>query len=110
MDVELAIGAVAVHAALRYSAWKRSACAGAVVVEAIARGVLTGALAERRRRRAIERLRDHYIICGFGRVGRHVAEEFRRAGAPFVVLDYSEEAIEHAREEDILFIEGNATE
>ena len=83
---------------------------GAVIVEVIARGILTGALAERRRRRAIEALRDHYIICGFGRVGRRVAEEFRRAGASFIVLDFSEEAISIAREENVLFIEGNGTE
>jgi len=80
------------------------------LVELIARGVVTDAWGERRRRRAIERLEDHYIICGFGRVGRRVAEEFRRARAPFVVLDFSEEAIEHAREENVLFIEGNGTE
>src|SRR5438105_3328746 len=83
---------------------------GAVIVEASARGVFTGALAERRRRKAIEALEDHYIICGFGRVGRRVAEEFRHVGAPFVVLDFSEDALEHAREEDVLFIEGNGTE
>ena len=51
--------------------------AGARIVEAIARGVLTGVLAERRRERAIRGLRDHFIICGYGRVGRRVAEEFR---------------------------------
>jgi voltage-gated potassium channel len=80
------------------------------LVELIARGVVTGAWGERRRRRTIEALRDHYIICGFGRVGRRVAEEFRRAGVEFVVLDFSEEAIEHAREENVLYIEGNGTE
>src|SRR5581483_2198738 len=78
------------------------AYAGAVIVEAIAGGVLTGALAERRRERTIERLRDHIIICGYGRVGRRVAEEFRAAGVKYVVLDFSEE--------QELFIEGNATE
>src|SRR6195256_400888 len=45
---------------------------GSLVVEAIARGVIGGLWAERRRRRGIEALRDHYIICGFGRVGRRV--------------------------------------
>jgi voltage-gated potassium channel len=80
------------------------------LVELIARGVLTGAWSERRRRRTIDALRDHFIICGFGRVGRRVAEEFRRAGAQFVILDYSEDAIEHAREENVLFVEGNGTE
>jgi voltage-gated potassium channel len=83
---------------------------GAVIVETITGGVVTGALAERRRRRAIGNLRDHYIICGFGRVGQRVAHEFRAAGVPFVVLDFSEVAIAAAREQDVLFIDGNATE
>src|SRR5262249_35191825 len=47
------------------------------IVELIAHGVLTGAMTERRRRRVIEGISDHYIICGFGRVGREVGEEFR---------------------------------
>jgi voltage-gated potassium channel len=83
---------------------------GAIVVESIARGVLTGAWAERRRRRAIERLRDHYIICGYGRVGQRVADEFRESGASYVVLDFSEEAVEAAGERGDLFIAGNGTE
>jgi voltage-gated potassium channel len=82
----------------------------AAIVEAIAGGVVTGALAENRRRRAIERLEQHYIICGYGRVGRRVAEEFRANRVPCVVLDFREDAIEAARERDILFIEGNGTE
>jgi len=84
--------------------------AAAVIVEAITGGVLTGVLAERRRERTIERLDNHYIICGYGRVGRRVAEEFRHAGADYVVLDFSEEAIANAREHGDLLIEGNATE
>jgi voltage-gated potassium channel len=55
-------------------------------------------------------LRDHYIICGFGRVGRRVAEEFRHEGAQFVVLDFSPAAKAAAEEEDVLFIEGNGTD
>ncbi len=83
---------------------------GAVIVEAIAGGVVTGVLAERRRQRAIERLEDHFIICGYGRVGRRVAEEFRHSGVPYVVLDFSETAIDAAREQGDLFVEGNGTE
>jgi voltage-gated potassium channel len=83
---------------------------GSLVVEAIARGVIGGLWAERRRRRAIDALQGHYIICGFGRVGRRVAEEFRHEGAPFVVLDFSPEAKAAAEEEKVLFIEGNGTD
>jgi voltage-gated potassium channel len=83
--------------------------AGAVIVEAIAGGLVTGALAERRRERTIEQLRDHFIICGYGRVGRRVAEEFRAADVPYVVLDLHEDAVEAAREDGVLLIEGDAT-
>jgi voltage-gated potassium channel len=86
------------------------AYAGAVIVESIAGGVFTGVLAERRRERTIERLRDHFIICGYGRVGRRVAEEFRAANVPYVVLDFKEEAVGAAKEHDDLLIIGNATE
>src|SRR4051794_4824399 len=83
--------------------------AGALV-ELIARGVLTGVFAERRRRVAIESLRDHYIICGYGRVGRRVAAEFREAGVDYVVLDFHEDALAVAQERGDLFIAGNGTE
>jgi voltage-gated potassium channel len=79
------------------------------VVELIAHGVLTGAMTERRRRRVIERTSDHYIICGYGRVGRQVAEEFRDANVPFVVLDFNPEALEIAREHGVPYVEGSGT-
>ncbi len=82
---------------------------GSLVVEAIARGVLGDVWTERRRRRAIAGLQDHYIICGFGRVGRRVADEFRHEGAQFVVVDFSPEAKEAAAEAGVLFVEGNGT-
>ncbi|TML50542.1 MAG: potassium channel protein [Actinobacteria bacterium] len=80
------------------------------LVESIARGVLTGALAEKRRRRAIENLRDHYIICGYGRVGQQIGSEFRAAGAQYVVVDFHEDALGAARERNDYFIEGDGTD
>jgi voltage-gated potassium channel len=86
------------------------AYAGAVIVEAIAGGVLSGVLADKRRERAIQRVHDHFIICGYGRVGRRVGDEFRAAGVPYVVLDYSDEAVAAAKELNDLIIQGDATE
>jgi voltage-gated potassium channel len=80
------------------------------IAESIARGVFTGALADNRRRRAIQKLHDHYIICGYGRVGQQIAEEFRHAGASYVVVDFHADALEAARERNDLVIEGNATD
>jgi voltage-gated potassium channel len=85
------------------------AYAGAVIFESIAGGVLTGALAERRRERTIEQLHDHFIICGYGRVGRRVGDEFRAANVPYVVVDIHEDAVAAAEEDGVLLVHGDAT-
>ena len=69
----------------------------AQAVEAIAREVAGDARRDKRRRRMIDELEDHFIICGYGRVGRRAAEEFAASGQPFVVLDTGDEAIEIAQ-------------
>jgi voltage-gated potassium channel len=79
------------------------------IVELIAHGVLTGTMSDRRRRRVIDRISDHYIICGFGRVGRQVVDELRDAGAEFVVLDFNPEALEAARQRGVPYLEGAGT-
>lgn len=104
-DSARAVSIVMVLAGLTIFAYVAS-----ILVEGIAHGVFTGALAERRRRRTIEHLNDHYIICGYGRVGRNVAAEFREAGIEYVVLDFSPDAIEAAREAGALYVEGTGTE
>lgn len=48
----------------------------------------------RRRKKMIDSLHDHFIICGFGRVGRGAAHELMRSKVPIVVVDNSEERIE----------------
>ena len=74
----------------------------------LAEGHLVQDLRRRRMERGIRRLRDHYIICGGGRFGREVAEEFRRADAPFVVVDLEPEECEIAPIRDVLFVKGDA--
>jgi len=71
----------------------------AQVFDSIAHGILGGAWREKRRRKMIDELRDHIIVCGYGRVGRRAADELRQANVPFVVLDFSEEAKQNAEEQ-----------
>jgi voltage-gated potassium channel len=59
----------------------------AAVTEFFVAGHVTGLLDERRRQRMVDGLSDHYLVCGFGRVGRQVARDLRAAGARYVV-DY----------------------
>src|SRR5215831_12849312 len=53
-------------------------------------------IGKRRTKRMIDKLKDHYIICGFGRVGRGAASELQHAGVPFVVVDIDPTRTERA--------------
>ncbi len=79
------------------------------MVATIIEGDLGQVFGERRMKSTIERMKDHFIICGFGRVGEEIARELKDRGAPFLVLDQSSEARERARREGILVVEGDAT-
>jgi voltage-gated potassium channel len=59
-------------------------------------GRLTGEIARRRIRRVVGSLSNHVIVCGYGRVGREVAQQLVRQGVPFVVIDKSEERVAQA--------------
>ncbi len=66
-------------------------------------------LNRRRSKRMIEQLKDHFIICGYGRVGRGAAEELLHEGSPFVVVDSSPERVERAMLAGMLAVAADAT-
>jgi len=75
------------------------------VAEFFVSGQLSGVLEDRRTQRMIDSLTDHYIVCGFGRVGRQVARDLQAAGAAVVVIDDNPENQDTARDADVPFIE-----
>ncbi len=68
------------------------------------------AIGKRRNKRMIEKLKDHYIICGYGRVGQGAAAELHHAGAPFVVLDSQTERVDLAMRSGLLALAADATQ
>jgi voltage-gated potassium channel len=80
------------------------------VTEFFVAGHLSGLLEDRRTRRMIDSLTDHYLICGFGRVGRQVARDLAAAGAKYVVIDPDPENRERAQAVGVRFLEGLASE
>jgi voltage-gated potassium channel len=80
------------------------------VTEFFVAGHLSGLLEDRRTRRMIDSLNDHYVICGFGRVGRQVARDLAAAGAKYVVIDPDPENRERAHAVGVRFLEGAASE
>lgn len=59
--------------------------------------------------RMINHLSDHYVICGYGRIGSIVANEFKRQGTPFVIVDRSPEKVAEANRRGHLAVEGDAS-
>jgi len=64
----------------------------------------------RRRLRALREMTNHYVVCGYGRMGRETVHQLRRRGLPTVVIEQDPAALELLRETDVPFVEGNATE
>src|SRR5579863_10270974 len=70
---------------------------------------LTQYFGKRRTTKMINKLQDHIIVCGYGRVGRGAAHELQRAGVPFLIVDKSEERVEWAMRDGMLGVLADAT-
>jgi voltage-gated potassium channel len=79
-------------------------------VQLLTEGEINRALGARRMTIGIESLRDHVIICGYGRMGQILARELSDSKVDFVVIDNSEERIAEAKEHDLLVLHADATE
>ena len=64
-------------------------------------------LHKRRLLRMLDKLSDHVIVCGYGRVGRHVAQELARQGLPFVVIDPSPEKVSQVAQSGFPALQGD---
>jgi voltage-gated potassium channel len=63
----------------------------------------------RKMQRDIDRTSDHFIVCGYGRIGRQLAQDFRENNTPFCVVDSDPERTRALLEENIPHVEGDAT-
>lgn len=67
-------------------------------------------IGRRRVKRSVEKLSSHYIVCGYGRMGRQTVLEFHRRSVPFVVVESEPDIVHSLVEQDILVVEGDATQ
>ena len=82
----------------------------ATVAEFFVSGELSGLLDERRTQKMLDHLRDHFLICGYGRVGRQVGRDLRSAGARYIVIDHNPDNREAADMAGVPFIEEEAAD
>ncbi len=80
------------------------------LISFIFEGTLFRTFMEKRMKNNINRIKNHYILCGFGEVGKETSQELSRQKAPFVIVtsDVPDRILETYP--DYLFIEGDATE
>ncbi len=80
------------------------------VVEIIVEGEMTGYRKRRNMDKKIKEMKNHHIICGFGRVGRQVAQVFETWHVPFVVIDPKKESFDELEAKGVPVLIGDATE
>jgi voltage-gated potassium channel len=79
-------------------------------VELVVEGTVRGYFGRRRMEAAISKLSGHYILCGYGRVGRQVAREFASDGVPFVIIEHDPDTVEECSAEGYLTLPGEASD
>lgn len=80
------------------------------IVSSFLEGDLKDAWRRRRMESNIDKLNNHYIICGAGETGSNAIKQFIKSKLPFIVIDTDEEKIKHFVEDGIFAIHGDATQ
>jgi voltage-gated potassium channel len=83
-----------------------------VVTVALLETDLNGTLRRKRMEKAIKKLKGHYILCGFGRVGRNIAHELEATNRHFVGIDEELHLLEEFKEKNpgFLYLHGDASD
>ena len=80
-----------------------------LLVSVVVEGGLPKHFERRRRARMLENLKDHFILCGYGRIGRIIARQLQRQGVPCIVIERDPEAVQEAMEDGALAVEADAS-
>jgi voltage-gated potassium channel len=80
----------------------------AIFAETLAEGRYGQYRRQRRMEAHIGSLRDHFIVCGYGRIGTQIVREFEERKVPFVIVEINPEPLSRLRREGRPFVEGDA--
>lgn len=81
-----------------------------MLIQAIVEGQLDKVMGDKRMKKELSKLKNHVIVCGFGRIGQNLSHRLARHRVPFVVIDPSTEMISEAKSHDYLCLEADATD
>ncbi len=80
------------------------------LISMIAEGEINRALGGRRMSKGIEKLANHSIICGYGRVGQMLARDLADSNLEFVIIDNSQQRVDSAQAHGFLVLLGSASD
>ena len=79
------------------------------MIQFMVEGQLRKLLGRKKLQKKIKNLKGHYIVCGFGRIGRLVSREFASKPIPFIVVEQNPDRCQRLEDEGYLFVHGDAT-
>jgi voltage-gated potassium channel len=79
------------------------------ITQIMVEGQFRRLLGRRKLGKQLAALKDHYIICGYGRIGQIISREIAKKPLPLVIIEHSPDLIKTIEEQGHLFIEGDAT-
>ncbi len=82
----------------------------AAVIQFMVEGRILLLLGRRKLDRKIDRLKNHYIICGYGRIGKVICDKLRRENFDLVVIDKNPEFIDTFESKKMIYLCANAGE
>ncbi|MCB2182208.1 MAG: NAD-binding protein [Desulfobulbaceae bacterium] len=80
------------------------------ITEAVVEGELRAVYGRLNMKKKVSDLSGHYIVCGFGRIGRVICKLLHEDGKPFVVVENDPKIIQHLSDLNYLFLEGEASD
>lgn len=90
------------------------ACVGVYALSSVFRPIVEGemrkVLGRRKLEKDIKTIKDHYIICGYGRMGSYISKELKAKSVPYLIVEKDEAAREKLEREHHLYLYGDATE
>ncbi len=81
-----------------------------LIATVVVEGGLPKRFDQRRRAHMLDSLHDHFVLCGYGRIGRIVAQQLLRQAVPFVVVDRDHARIDQATADGALTLQGDASD
>lgn len=81
-----------------------------LAIEYILEGRFGFQLGRRNMKNRISSLKDHFILCGYGRVGNEIANVFKEENIPFIVIDREQKIVAEAEKDGCLVLQGDAAD